>query len=134
MGEEMDGAPRVVLVDDDPLISDIILECLNGLGCDSTLLDDGLDLMSALWSVNPQLVILDCNLPGRPGMMLLEDIRRSAPNPAIPVLMLTGRQGSWNETVAKRHGVSEYMRKPFDRDVFKKTVARMISRSAADVS
>ena len=83
--------------------------------------------MPALWATNPSLVILDCNLPGRSGMMLLDDIRRSAPNPAVPVLMLTGRQGSWNENAAKRHGANRYMRKPFDLTEFKVTVAQLVA-------
>ncbi|MDE0877268.1 MAG: response regulator [Sphingomonas bacterium] len=127
MDRHAPSVPRILIVDDDPLIIDIIHDTLDGSGYDMSTVRDGLDMMPALWALDPSLVILDCNLPGRPGMMLLEDIRRSAPNPLVPVLMLTGRQGQWNENAAKRHGVDRYLRKPFGLDEFRVTVARLVA-------
>lgn len=116
----------ILLVEDDPIIVDIVTDSLAPLDRDVVAISDGLDVMPSLWAHAPALVILDCNLPGRSGMLLLDDIRRSAPRPSVPVLMLTGRQGSWNENAARRHGADAYLRKPFAIDLFRETVARLI--------
>ena len=93
--------PRILVVDDDPLMCDIIAATLED-AYELAIVTDGLDVRERMWAVDPDLVILDCNLPGRPGMMVLEDIRTSASNAAIPVMMLTGRQGNWTQSAAAR--------------------------------
>ena len=93
--------------------------------------------MDAIWKCQPALVILDCGLPGRPGMVLLDDLRGSALLQDLPVMMLTAPRSEWHAAIAHEHGADFYMRKPFEPHALLITVARLISeaarRSVADV-
>jgi DNA-binding response OmpR family regulator len=118
--------PRILIVDDDPLMCDIIAATLED-AYELAIVTDGLDVRERMWAVDPDLVILDCNLPGRPGMMVLEDIRTSASNAAIPVMMLTGRQGNWTQSAAARNGASHFMRKPFAAAELRDAVTQLLA-------
>jgi DNA-binding response OmpR family regulator len=59
-------------------------------------------------------VILDCNMPGLAGVLLVQKLRKSAAFTDLPVMMLTGRQGQRDEELARFAGANDYMKKPFD--------------------
>jgi len=62
----------------------------------------------------PDLVILDCNMPGQGGVMVLRDMRRHAELAHVPVLMLTARTSDADERIARYAGADDYLTKPVD--------------------
>ena len=78
----------------------------------------------------PDLVILDCSMPGKSGICALRDIRLSPVSYNTPVLMLTGALHIANEEIALRAGANEYLRKPFDPDELLSIVDVMLGRFA----
>ena len=113
----MPAAPsRIIIVDDDPLIVDIVCDCLGARGHIVGGMAAGDKACGIIEFKQPDLVILDCMLPGKSGIDVLREIRTSRSACTIPVLMLTSRQGEADELIAARAGADDYLRKPFDPD------------------
>ena len=120
---------RIVIADDDPIIIEIIRAVLERGGHVVGALPDGRDVGRVTDLKQPNLVILDCSMPGKSGIDALLDIRLSPFSYNTPVLMLTGALHKSNEDIAMRAGADEYLRKPFDPDELLAIVDVMLSRS-----
>lgn len=112
----------VLLFDDDPLVCDIVRAALEAKGYVVGVRPDAQDIVRIVESKRPALVILDCVMPGIPGMEALRRLRASKTYFDVPVLMLTARISRGDEEIALRAGASDYLRKPFDADQLAATV------------
>ena len=106
---------KIVLVDDDELICEIVARMLAPFGHQVVPVRDGDDALDALWEHGPDLVILDCALPGKTGLTILREIRDSAMFRELPVLILTARRSEWHAKLALETGANDYVRKPSRR-------------------
>src|SRR5687767_13115578 len=104
----------ILVADDEELIVALVTQALEPLDAAIESLDDGLEVLDAVARLRPDLLILDCSMPGLSGVEALRQIRASDDCFAIPVLMLTGRRAAADEAIAKRAGANYYMRKPFE--------------------
>jgi len=111
----MKHKPLIVVADDEELIVDLICVALEPLDCTVETLDDGFAVIDMVTLKRPDLIILDCSMPGLSGVDVLRQIRASDECFMTPVLMLTGRRAAADETIARRAGANSYMRKPFDQ-------------------
>ncbi|MDR1921135.1 MAG: response regulator, partial [Candidatus Adiutrix sp.] len=83
------GAPHLILiVDDDPHITEIIDFSLKAAGFDVITRADGESALEAIREQNPDLVVLDINLPGRDGLSVCQAARRFS---QAPILFLSAR-------------------------------------------
>ena len=73
---------------------------------------DGMEALAAVQRREPDLAILDIQMPGMSGLEVLEHLKRSAPN--LPVLVITAHGDSERVISAMRHGAYDYIEKPFD--------------------
>ena len=121
---------RIIIADDDEIIVEIVRAVLEGGGHIVGALTDGQDVGRVTDLKHPELVILDCSMPGKSGIDALRDIRLSPVSYNTPVLMLTGAQHQANEDIAMRAGANEYLRKPFDPDELLGLVDVMLSKSS----
>jgi DNA-binding response OmpR family regulator len=120
------------MADDDEIVADVAVEALSAAGHAVGLLTDGTDMMRVLRAKKPDLVILDCNMPEKNGILVLREMRNSIDLYDLPVLMLTGRRGKGDVDIAMYEGASDYMKKPFDPDELVFRVEEMLeSRRAA---
>ncbi|MEO6248923.1 MAG: response regulator [Sphingomicrobium sp.] len=106
--------PLILLVDDDPLVADIVQMSLEAAGHTVGTLSDGRRALEVVEFKKPALVLLDCAMPFVPGVEVLRQIRSSRYCFDTPVLMLTARGGQTDRDIAMRAGASGYLRKPFD--------------------
>lgn len=121
----------ILLVDDDPLITDIVEAGLRGAGHAVGVLNDGSGVLDVVEFKRPALVILDCAMPQMPGIEVLRQIRSSKTSFGIPVLMLTGRDRPVDRDIAMRAGATSYMSKPFQMPNLLVRIDRMITESLA---
>lgn len=121
---------RIIIADDDEIIVEIVRTVLEGGGHIVGSLPDGQDVGRVTDLKHPELVILDCSMPGKSGIDALRDIRLSPVSYNTPVLMLTGAQHQANEDIAMRAGANEYLRKPFDPDELLGLVDVLLSKSS----
>jgi DNA-binding response OmpR family regulator len=122
----------VLLVDDDLLVADIVRASLEPHGYIVGVVNDGVGVLDIVEFKRPSLVILDCMMPIKPGMEVLREIRTSRSCYATPVLMLTARVSSRDESIALGSGATEYLRKPVDPDKLVATVEAMIGPGSND--
>lgn len=120
------GGPKVLLVDDDFEIIDSIRYALQGEGYQVIVARDGNQGLALAERENPDLMILDMMMPKRSGFLVLEKLRRTRDNP-LPVIMITGNEGSRHKAYAELLGVNDYLRKPFSMDRLVESVKRLLA-------
>lgn len=120
--------PKVLLVDDDVEIVETVSYALESSGYEVVIARDGNQGLALAERENPQLMILDMMMPKRSGFLVLEKLRRELELP-LPVIMITGNEGSRHQAYAELLGVSEYIRKPFPMDRLLDAVARLLKES-----
>lgn len=121
-----------IIADDDEFSTTVIRAALQRGGHIVGVLNDGEDVARVVELKRPDLVILDCAMPGKSGNDAVRDIRRSINSYRTPVLMLTALTHERDEDISLRAGADEYMRKPFDPDRLLGTVDVMLSKAFQD--
>src|ERR687895_1704684 len=106
--------PRILIAEDDPLISSFIEKGLGPNGYSTLVVSDGAQAERLSLTDSFDLVILDMALPERSGFQVLQEIR--AQNNPIPVLVLTGRPELKDAVASLDVGADDYMTKPFRFD------------------
>ncbi|WP_242139486.1 response regulator transcription factor [Sphingomonas sp. TREG-RG-20F-R18-01] len=122
---------RIVIVDDDELVCAIVARTLTPLGHVVLPVRDGEEALDSLWDTGPDLVILDCALPGKTGLAILGEMRTSAMFRDLPVLILTARRSEWHVKMALEAGANAYVRKPFAPEELIEKVTALLSRPHA---
>ena len=105
--------PRILIAEDDPLISSFIEKGLHANGFSTFVADDGEQAQRLSMTGEFDLIILDMGLPEREGLHVLQELR--ARGKTLPVLVLTGRPER-DAVVCLQAGADDYMRKPFHFD------------------
>ena len=112
---------RIMLVDDEPLITDSLSYSLRREGFDVKAVGDGAIALQEIVAFEPDLVVLDIMLPGMSG---LEICRRLRTQSAVPVIMLTARGEEIDRVLGLEVGADDYLPKPFS---FRELLARIRS-------
>ncbi|HHS97939.1 MAG TPA: GAF domain-containing protein [Chloroflexi bacterium] len=122
----MPGQDKILVVDDDPEIHNLLRHALSPLQCEIISAYDLPEAVERLEETPCDLVILDLLLPGPNGMELLLYIReRELP---VDVILLTAHTSLETATDALRLGVYDYITKPFDPTALRTTVARALEQ------
>lgn len=108
-------AAKILIVDDDVEIIESVRYALEGEGYEVVIARDGNQGLALAERESPDLIILDMMMPKRSGFLVLEKLRRMS-DEMVPVIMITGNEGSRHKAYAELLGVSEYIRKPFQMD------------------
>ena len=106
----METSDRILVVDDDLEIRNLLGEYLRKNGYNATLVADGKAMWEALARGVPDLIVLDLMLPGDDGLTLCRKLRAEA---ETPVIMLTARGEETDRIVGLEMGADDYLAKPF---------------------
>ena len=106
---------RILVVDDDPAIRQLLTDVLEMDGYEVSIAVDGLAAVREVQAATPDFVILDVMMPGLDGFGVLSTIR-AQPGEPVPVLMLTAAAESDANARAWACGVDYYLAKPFTAD------------------
>ncbi|MFI0357761.1 response regulator [Actinomadura sp. 9N407] len=101
---------RVLVVDDDPTVAEVVARYLTRDGHEVTCVADGLQALRDARARPPDLVVLDLMLPGMDG---LEVCRRLRETSAVPIVMLTALGAETDRLVGLETGADDYVTKPF---------------------
>ena len=121
----MGDAKKILLVDDDDEIVETVRYALEAEGYRVVVARDGNQGLALSEREDPDLMILDMMMPKRSGFLVLEKIRRVRSTP-LPVIMITGNEGSRHKAYAELLGVNDYLRKPFEMSKLMASVARLL--------
>lgn len=122
-------AKRILLVDDEQDILDLLKYNLEAEGYETISASDGLQALELAQS-GPDLIILDVMLPGKDGWEVLRQLRQTENTKHIPVIFLTAKGGEIDEVVGLELGADDYIVKPIS---IRKLLARVktVLRKAA---
>lgn len=101
---------RILVVDDEKSIADIIKFNLEKEGYSVDLAFDGEEAITKVSNIKPSLIILDVMLPKKDGFQVLKEIRKEY---KIPVLMLTAKEEEVDKVLGLELGADDYITKPF---------------------
>ncbi|WP_058233784.1 MtrAB system response regulator MtrA [Devriesea agamarum] len=116
------AGPRILAVDDDLAIAEMVGIVLRGKGFDVTTCSDGAQALEVFDQVRPDVVLLDLMLPGMDG---IEVCRRLRDESGVPIIMLTARSDTADIVEGLEAGADDYLTKPFEPD---ELVARIRAR------
>ncbi|NLJ40924.1 MAG: response regulator transcription factor [Clostridiales bacterium] len=102
---------RIMIIDDDPNIGQLIRLYLDKEGYITEYYSDGLSGLAAFKENPPNLVLLDIMLPGMDGWEVCKNIRRLS---EIPIIMLTAKGETFDKVLGLELGADDYIVKPFD--------------------
>ncbi len=105
---------KVLIVDDNESNRIILSRCVRRAGFESVTADDGPAALECIEIENPDLVLLDWNMPSLPGIDLLRAIRATRSAEHLPVMMCTARTSSRDVQVALAAGANDFITKPID--------------------
>jgi DNA-binding response OmpR family regulator len=105
----VDGA-RVLVVDDEPMVREVLARYLRDAGFEVDTAADGVQALSSFGESGPDLVLLDLMLPRIDGLDVFRAMRETAPT---PVIMLTARGRETDRVVGLDLGADDYVAKPF---------------------
>jgi DNA-binding response OmpR family regulator len=105
--------PRVLVVEDEAHIRDLIVLHLGLEGLETEAVGDGQEALSRAQGGSFDLIILDLMLPGVDGIAICRAVRRDGPNQDVPILMLTARRDESDKVLGLESGADDYLAKPF---------------------
>jgi CheY-like chemotaxis protein len=111
----MPSLGRVLIIEDEPQVADMIRDVLTSLGYESACSPHGRDALRRVAIYRPDVALLDMTMPGLSGIEVLDALRRD--HPRIPVVMVTANQDEEAARLTLAMGAFDYVRKPFDVDV-----------------
>lgn len=106
--------PYILIVDDDEMIAEMAADILLAAGYACGWVTSGEDALDLLKWRDPDLILLDQDMPGMSGAQLLRKVRASNKHYDLPVIMFTAMSGAEDEEQARYNGAQDYIRKPFD--------------------
>ena len=110
---------RILLVDDDPNIRQLVNLYLQKEGFEVDMAERGDDALKQFRASPPNLMLLDVMLPGMDGWQVLREARKTS---NIPIIMLTAKDETFDKVLGLELGADDYIAKPFD---MKELVARI---------
>src|ERR1700710_1483207 len=113
---------RILVVDDDPALAEMLTIVLRGEGFDTAVVGDCTRALPAVRDLRPDVVLLDLMLPGMNGIDVCRAIRSES---GVPIVMLTAKTDTFDIVLGLESGADDYVVKPFKP---KELVARIRAR------
>jgi len=115
---------KVLVIDDEPGIRNLLDTLLSRKGYDVVLADSGQKGLEVFRRERPDVVVLDLKMPGMDGLAVLQQVRSF--NPKQPVIILTGAGTSETEQQVRALGVTEYVEKEFSLHLLGDSLKRLL--------
>jgi two-component system OmpR family response regulator len=125
---EDDQIPRVLVIDDEPNIRELVQVALKFHGCSVTLGATGKDALTLAASEKPDLIVLDILLPDIDGFEVCRRLR--AGGDEVPVIFLTARDATSDSVTGLTLGGDDYITKPFSVDALVARIRAVLRRAA----
>lgn len=121
---------KIVIVEDEPSISEVVSLYLRRAGYDVSCFSDGLNALNALIEQLPDLIILDLMLPGLDGFTLTRNLRDKSD---VPIILLTSRREESDRIAGLELGADDYVVKPFSPQELVSRVRAVLRRTRSNI-
>ena len=102
---------KILIVEDDTSISEELKNLLDNAGFNGVILKDFENSFEEIKNENPNLILLDINIPKLNGEMLLQKIRKES---NVPIIMVTSKNTETDEVLSMSYGADDYITKPYN--------------------
>lgn len=127
MGQSEITATKVLIVDDEAGVRELLKDALGLAGFESKTVGDGMSALTLLRTFTPDIMIIDINMPLMDGFELVERLRKIGND--VPVLMLSARADRVDVTRGLTLGADDYVTKPFGLEELVLRVRAILRRS-----
>ena len=118
----------VMVVDDSLTVRRVTQRLLAREGYQVVLAKDGVDALEQLQSINPDVMLVDIEMPRMDGFDLTRNVRSDDRTKHIPIIMITSRTATKHRNYAMELGVNEYLGKPYQEDALLKSIAGFVNK------
>jgi two-component system phosphate regulon response regulator PhoB len=129
----MKHQPRILIVEDEPAIAELIAVNLRHNGMAPVWAEDGDSAQREMDAVLPDAILLDWMLPGQSGLVLARKWRADARTKGVPILMLTARGDEPDKVAGLDAGADDYITKPFSTQEMLARIRAVLRRRAPEV-
>ena len=119
---------RILIVEDDKDISRELKELLENSGYEAEVLSNFKNACDSIIAAEPDLVLLDINIPYMNGEMLLQQLRSKSD---VPVIMVTSRDSEADEVLSMSYGADDYITKPYNPTILLLRINAVFKRLGA---
>ncbi len=119
---------KILIADDDPQIVRALRITLTARGYEVVTAADGKAALDAATRAHPDIIVLDLGMPGLTGVQVIEALRGWT---QVPILVVSGRSGSWDKVGALDAGADDYVTKPFAADELLARIRALARRTPA---
>ena len=123
---------RILVIDDDPAITELVSINLEMAGYDTVEAEDGIKGQALALQMQPDLILLDLMLPKVDGLTVCQRLRRDERTSNIPILMLTALGQTKDKVDGFNAGADDYLTKPFEVEEMLARVKALLRRSERD--
>lgn len=124
----MTQSQRILVVDDEPAVTDLLAYNLRKAHYDVLVAGDGREALRQAREGAPDLIVLDLMLPGIDGLDVCRELRRTS---AVPIIMLTARGEEIDRVVGLELGADDYLTKPFSMRELLARIKAVLRRAPA---
>ena len=124
--------PKILIVDDEKIIADVVAACLREHGLDADTANSGKEALEYVRKKAPDLVILDLWMPGIGGGEVLEQMKSDEKTKNIPVIILSAKISRESEVEALNKGADDYINKPYAPEEIVARVKAVLRRTGSD--
>jgi two-component system phosphate regulon response regulator PhoB len=125
--------PRILVVEDEPDIAELIAVNLRHNGFAPTIVFDGAAAQREVDAVLPDAILLDWMLPGESGASLARKWRKNERTKAVPILMLTARSDESDKVQGLDAGADDYITKPFSTQELLARIRAVLRRRTPEI-
>ena len=123
-------AARILIVEDEPAIQELLALCLAGAGHETSIAGSADEAYSQTQDVLPDLIVLDWMLPGMSGLEFARKLRAQPRTQAVPIIMLTARAEERDKLAGLETGADDYIVKPFSTRELNARIKAVLRRRA----
>lgn len=118
--------PKILIVEDDEKLRDELEIFLENNGYQSEALKTFENTLNNILEINPDLLLLDINLPGADGEFLCKEIRKKS---NMPIIIVTSRDNEIDELLSINNGADHYITKPFNIHILLAKISSLLRRT-----
>jgi DNA-binding response OmpR family regulator len=127
MGTSAAAARTVLVVDDEPMLRNLLCRLLRMEGYEVIEAEDGQKALALVDREKPDLVLLDVMMPARDGLDVLGDLRRTSD---VPVIMVSAMAAEADRVIGLKLGADDYVTKPFSAAELSARIESVLRRAA----
>jgi len=116
---------KILIIEDDESLCLELKELLENASYKAFVLKDFSNILEQITEITPDLILLDINIPGTNGEVLLQNLRKTS---SLPVIMVTSKNTEVDEVLSMSYGADDYITKPYNPTILLLRIASIFKR------